>query len=367
VIMPLKTFKDTFLKMDANIVDALRVIDQAAMQIVLIVDADEKLLGTITDGDIRRAILAGKTLNTSVTEVMNKSPVTLGENTLGEDVLSLMAEKKVHQIPVVNIEGKVLDLKNISQVVIDSNGRVSNIQKRSLSVDKTKVFLMLGGEGKRLRPLTEKTPKPMLPVGGKPLLETIVSNFVDQGFEEFYFSINYKADVIKNFFGDGEKVGAKISYIDEVNKMGTAGSLGLLPERIEAPMIVMNGDLLTNVNFANVLDFHSQNSALATMCVREYVYNIPYGIVENDGVQLSSIIEKPAQSHFINAGIYVLEPEVLSLIPQNQYFDMPQLFEKIRETGGAAGVFPIHEYWRDIGKVEDLERARAEYESVFVR
>ena len=227
------------------------------------------------------------------------------------------------------------------------------------------VILMLGGQGTRLLPLTQETPKPMLSVGDKPLLETIVGNFAAQGFKNFYFSVNYKADIIERHFGEGSRFGINISYLYEKQPMGTAGALSLLPERPEGPLIVMNGDILTNSNFRHLIDFHRQNKAMATMCVREYEQQVPYGIVQTSGTKLQSITEKPMQTYFVNAGIYVIDPEALDYVPKGQYFDMPQLFDALKQADEDPAVFPIREYWLDIGRHEDLERARAEYGKIF--
>ncbi len=224
---------------------------------------------------------------------------------------------------------------------------------------------MAGGTGSRLQPLTDDCPKPLLMVGNKPLLETIVENFVEFGIRKIFVSVNYKADMIETFLGNGSRWSIDIYYLREKERMGTVGALGLLPERPAHPLIVMNGDVLTKANFQYLLDFHQSHRAKATMCVRDYHFQVPYGVVKTDQHRLIGIDEKPVQQFFVNAGIYVLEPEILDLIPYDAYLDMPDLFEELFKQGRETIVFPIHEYWMDIGKIDDLERARGEYAKNF--
>ena len=215
-------------------------------------------------------------------------------------------------------------------------------------------------------PLTDQCPKPLLKVGQRPLLETIILNFINYGFHNFYVSVNYKADMIKQYFGDGSRWNVSINYIEEPERMGTAGSLSLLPKKsIKEPLIIMNGDLLTKANFRHLLDFHLQHKAEATMCVREYSLQIPYGVVTSDRHRLTAINEKPTHRFFVNAGIYVLQPEVLNQIPRNQYMDMPSLFDLLIKNQQETAVFPIREYWLDIGRISDFEQANNEYISEF--
>jgi len=224
---------------------------------------------------------------------------------------------------------------------------------------------MVGGLGTRLRPLTENTPKPMLPVGGKPILQTIVEKFVKYGFINIVMCVGYKSNIIQDFFGDGSKLGANISYVFEEKRMGTAGALSLLPEQPDKPFFVMNGDLLTNVNFEHLLDFHLENNSLATMCVREYDFQVPYGVVNVENGKILSIEEKPVQKFFVSAGIYMLSPDCISHIPKNEFFDMPTLFEKLISMDKNTVSFPLREYWLDIGRMEEYEKANQEYHKVF--
>jgi NDP-sugar pyrophosphorylase family protein len=224
---------------------------------------------------------------------------------------------------------------------------------------------MAGGLGTRLRPLTDDIPKPLLKVGNKPILETIIRNFAEHGFVNITISLNYKGDMIKDYFGDGSDFGVNIDYVEENKRLGTAGALSLLKENPHEPFFVMNGDLLTDVNFSHLLDFHSFGNSTATMCVREYEYQVPYGVIQTKDSDITSIVEKPIQKFFVNAGIYVLSPSVFNDIPENEFFDMPTLFNILIEKQKKVSSFPIHEYWLDIGRMSDFEQAQSEYFRIF--
>jgi NDP-sugar pyrophosphorylase family protein len=224
---------------------------------------------------------------------------------------------------------------------------------------------MAGGLGKRLRPLTETIPKPMLEVGGRPLLEQIIAGFADQGFWRITISVNYRREMVQDYFGDGSKFGVEIDYVEETRRMGTAGALSLLPERPEGPFIVMNGDLLVSLRFDQLLEFHRRLDAAGTMVVREYSHQVPYGVVRADGDLMTGIEEKPVARYFVNGGIYVLSPEALDRVRPDHPLDMPSLLTEITEGGGRVAVFPLRDYWRDIGHMDDLEAARSEFGSVF--
>lgn len=327
-----------------KVFDALRVLDLSATQILVVVDSDNRLLGTVTDGDIRRGILAGFSLEDRVESIMNKDPVVVDLDVEKEKVLSIMKKRKLHQVPVVDRERKVVGLQ-----VVDDFIRTQ---------DKPNwVVLMAGGLGTRLRPLTDDCPKPLLKVGSKPVLELILEGLVKAGFSRFYLSVNYKAEQIRDYFGDGSRWDVTIRYLNEQKKLGTAGSLGLIGEPPAEPMLVMNGDLLTSINFGMLLDFHREHGAVATMCVREYRIQVPFGVVKVDRHRLASIVEKPVERFFVNAGIYVLEPEVLESIERNTCLDMPELFDRLVAGGRESAVFPLHEDWLDIGRHDDLELA----------
>ena len=265
--------------------------------------------------------------------------------------MQLLKLNKLKQLPILDHE-RIVDL-----ILIDEDSQTSK---------QNKVLLMVGGLGTRLRPLTDDIPKPMLHVGGKPLLATIIEGFKQYGFTDFILSVNYKKEIIQDYFNDGKEFGATINYIEETKRMGTAGALSLLAERPLSPIIVMNGDLLTQINYEQLMQFHLSQNAVATMCVREYEYQIPYGVIETVEARLTSIKEKPVHKSFVNAGIYILNPEAWDYVPENQFFDMPDLFQRIMDDNKVAAVFPIREYWLDIGRVEDFERANQEYKERYI-
>lgn len=336
------------------ILAAIKAIEAGGIQIAIITDEQALLLGTVTDGDIRRGLLKGIGLDQPVNLVMNQKPRTLRAGHGRAAAIELMRRLSLHQLPVVDETGRVVRIELFDDLVAPQDSG-------------TWVVLMAGGLGTRLRPLTENVPKPMIPVGGRPLLETIVRNFEAQGFREIFLSVNYKSEVIQAHFGDGLNFGVSIDYLVEKERLGTAGALSLLPRRPTGPMIVMNGDLLTSVNFRQLVDFHREQRALATMCVREYAFQVPYGVVQTDGPKLTALIEKPVHNFFVNAGVYVIEPSALDLLPKGAPFDMPQLFDRVNGSGGMASVFPIHEYWLDIGRFDDLDRAQDDFSKMFAK
>ncbi|MFC6648217.1 sugar phosphate nucleotidyltransferase [Paenibacillus rhizoplanae] len=225
---------------------------------------------------------------------------------------------------------------------------------------------MVGGLGTRLRPFTDDIPKPMLKVGDKPILETIIEGFKNYGFTKFILSVNYKKEIIKAYFQDGKHLDVYIEYIEEGKRLGTAGALSLLSEKPNAPFFVMNGDLLTKMNYEQLMEFHCETKSNATICVREYEYQIPYGVIETENHRLLSIVEKPVHKSFVNAGIYVLDPQVLEHVPQDEFYDMPDLFKKLMDMQGGVSAFPLREYWLDIGQVDDYEKANGDFRGVFI-
>jgi NDP-sugar pyrophosphorylase family protein len=224
---------------------------------------------------------------------------------------------------------------------------------------------MVGGLGTRLRPLTENLPKPMLKVGDKPILQTIVEKFAEYGYVNIVMCVNYKSHLIQEFFGNGSEFGVNIEYVLEKQRMGTAGALSLLHNKPEEPFFVMNGDLLTNINFEHLHNYHVENSSIGTMCVREYDFQVPYGVVNVENSKILSIEEKPTHKFFVSAGIYMLSPEALSYIPENEFYDMPTLFEKLINEKRNTISFPLREYWLDIGRIDEYKKANAEYYEVF--
>lgn len=345
-------WKDVLISPTTSILEAIKIIDTTALQIALVVDESNRLLGTLTDGDVRRAILKETSLTDPVQTIMYHEFTFVSRTETRENILTLMKEKQFHQIPVLDENRCIVGLELLDELL--------SIKKRD-----NMVVLMAGGLGTRLGSLTKECPKPLLKVGNKAVLETIIDNCKEYGFHRFAISINYKAEMIHNYCGDGRQWGVEISYIRENKRLGTAGALGLLQVTPDLPILVMNADVLTKVNFQHLLDFHDDHQSVATMCVREYDFQVPYGVVKIDKQRLLGIEEKPVHRFFVSAGIYVLNPEVLDFVPKDEYFDMPILFEKMLEQKIETSVFPIREYWLDIGKLDDFERANGEYDEVF--
>jgi dTDP-glucose pyrophosphorylase len=325
--------------------DTIAVISANRGQIALVVDNDFRLLGVVTDGDVRRGILGGVNLQASVTEIMNASPHIGREDESSATLVDMMREYTVRQIPIVDDEGRVTSLF-----------AHDDLAQPALSY--TPIVLMAGGRGQRLYPLTKDVPKPMLPIGGVPLLEIILRNLAAQGFVNVHISVNYLANVIMDYVEDGSKFGLQVHYIHEEKPLGTAGALAALAGVITEPFIVMNSDLLTQVNLRELLSFHSKQAAKATIGVREHLFEIPYGVVNLDGTLVQSMVEKPLHRSLVNAGIYALDSMALDLLSREEYLDMPTLLAQLMELGHEVAAFPIHESWLDVGRPEDLDLAQ---------
>ncbi len=340
-----QSWKKTLIGPENSIKDALKILDKWALRVVLIVDDKQRLLGVITDGDIRRGILSGLSIEESVVKVMNKNPTVANANTEKKELIALMKSLDILFIPLVE-KDKVVGLQTL---------HTSTLNKKK----DNPIFIVAGGFGKRLKPLTNDCPKPMLKVGELSILEILINQFIQYGFYRFYISIHYLPFVIKDYFGDGSRFGAEITYIHEEVPLGTGGALGLLPQDMpELPLIMINGDILTKVDFDKLLEFHMQHDIAATMCVREHEYQVPFGVVESDGIYIDSMVEKPVHRYFINAGVYVVNPQLYRRVDKHSYCDMPDLLEASIESGGKVIQFPIHEYWLDIGRLDDFHRAQ---------
>lgn len=348
----MSAWQDIMIQGSIPLKQVIRILDDSALQIVLVVDEKGSLCGTITDGDIRRAILKGLTLDEPAQAIMNRSPTVANRSSTRESIIAVMRQKRLHHIPVVDDQHRVVALETLDELI--QTGARGNA-----------IVLMAGGLGSRLSPLTDECPKPMLPVGNRPLLQTIIESFIEYGFHRFFLSVNYMADLVEDYFRDGSEWGIKIEYLRENERLGTAGALSLIPEREHEPLIVMNGDVLTKVNFQRLLDFHVRQRAMATMCVREYDFQVPYGVVRLQDQHILGIDEKPIQRFFVNAGIYVIQPDAIDLITTGQYTDMTTLFESMIEQKYETVVFPIREYWLDIGQISDYDRANGEFKQVF--
>lgn len=352
---PHPDFRKLLLPKTATIRDSMRVMSApTGAGITLIVDSKRVLLGVVVDSDLRKAMLKGHGLDTPLHKVMNRNPFTLPHDTPLSRIRSIVGDNLRAIVPLVDKKGRVMNL-------------VMTIRQfAAVPAQPNWVVLMVGGFGQRLQPLTKKKPKPLLPVGDKPILETIVKQFTAAGFTSFIFALNHHADQIRRHFGDGGRFGADINYVCERKRMGTAGALSLLKRSFSSPLIVMNGDVLTKIDFRFLLEFHTTEKNLATVCVREYDFQVPYGVVEIDGHHMLRMEEKPTRRLFVNAGIYALEPEVLRLVPRNRFYNMPSLIERVRKRRRrAVGCFPIREYWIDVGRIPDYRKAQGEYEKFF--
>ncbi|MEM9696275.1 MAG: nucleotidyltransferase family protein [Myxococcota bacterium] len=350
--MTMKDWKNCVVGPQATIREAMTALDAAGLQIGLLLEADGTLVGALTDGDVRRALLRGKGMDEPALDIANRSPIVVNQNTSQEDVVEVMRRHSIHHVLVIDAERRVQGLEFLAEAL--DPGPLPN-----------RVVLMAGGLGSRLAPLTDTVPKPMLKVGDRPILQTIIESFRTAGFRRFSISVNYQREQIKTHFGDGAALGVDIGYLEENERLGTAGALGLLPQAPRAPIFLMNGDILTRVNFRQMLRFHQSRGAAATMAVREFPMQVPYGVVEQENARVTRIVEKPVHRVFVNAGIYILEPSVVARVPAGQALDMPTLLERVIAADEAVCSFPVHEYWLDIGRKDDFQRAHDEYHEVF--
>ncbi len=328
----------------ASLMDTIEAINSGGKQIALVVD-NGVLVGTVTDGDVRRGLLRGLGLQLPVTEVMNKSPFSVSEDEDPQSVMTAALAKSIHAVPVVDAAGHLLGLLTDQDL----------LQASEIS---TPVVLMAGGKGVRLYPLTKDVPKPMLKIGEMPIIEIIIRKLQAQGFRNIYISVNYLADVIRDHIKDGAWLGVNVTYLEESQPLGTAGALAQLEGTLAEPFLVMNSDLLTNANLRELVKFHKRQSAKATLGVREYTFQVPYGVVNIVDHVVESISEKPMHRSMVSAGIYVLDPWSLKLVPKDEFCDMPTLLDSVRTEGEKVVAFPIHESWLDIGRHDDLNDAR---------
>jgi dTDP-glucose pyrophosphorylase len=337
-------WKNVLLKPNDPIRNALKLIEKESLKIALVVDEKLNLLGIVTDGDIRRGLLQSLSVDSPVNEVMNKSPLIAEYGTPRKELLKIMEKEQLLSIPLIK------------------NGVVAGVETfqhpKDIHIYQNPVFLMAGGFGSRLRPLTDNCPKPMLKIAEKPILELLINNFIKAGFINFYISTHYLGHMISDYFGDGSNWNINIQYVHEDEPLGTGGALGLLPNDMpDLPLIVVNGDIVTDVDFERVIHFHNKNNAEATICVRDYEYQIPFGVINGEGNRITSMEEKPVQQFFVNAGMYVISRNILKAVPKNTYIDMPTLLEKYIEVNKGVMMFPVHEYWIDIGRLQDYKRA----------
>ncbi len=347
----MRNIKNLCVDADTSIFEVLKVVDEGKYGIALVINEHAKLLGIVTDVDVRKALLKSTSLNECVEKIMVKQPCIAYINEPKEDILEKMQQAVLRQIPVVDDDGTLVGLEVINDFYRKGTKR-------------NKVVIMAGGLGKRLMPFTKDKPKPLLPVGDQPILETILLHFKHYGFENIFIILNHFSEQIKTHL-DADPKGLNIRYIQEEKRMGTCGALSLLPKNeFDEPFFLMNGDLLTNLNLAHLLDFHSNMNTIATACVKDHSIQVEYGVVETNGYFIEKVIEKPAYTFFVNAGIYALNQEVFQYIPKT-FFDMTDLMQKMVENGEKVSCFPIHEFWMDIGRKEDYDKAHIEFRKNF--
>ncbi|MXP10914.1 nucleotidyltransferase family protein [Pseudoblastomonas halimionae] len=343
--MGIENWRDALLDSEATIGEAVASLDRSALQIALVTDGDERLVGTITDGDIRRGLLRGLSLDAPASEITHAEPMVVPPSLDGEIVLQIMSANKIHQLPIVDEARNVLGL------------HVWDAMQTPTRRPNTMV-VMAGGKGTRLRPHTENCPKPLLPIAGKPMLEHIIERARLAGIERFYISVHYLGHMIEEHFGDGSEWGVSIEYIREDAPLGTGGALSLLEERPDAPFVVTNGDVMTDVGYGEMIDYHVLHRATGTMAVRNHEIRNEFGVVHTSGVDITGFEEKPLVRSHVNAGIYVLDPSVLDCLSPGKHCDMPTLFERLRQHNHRTIVYPLHEKWIDVGRPDDLQLAR---------
>jgi dTDP-glucose pyrophosphorylase len=323
----------------------VRSLNDTALQIALIVSGDMLLEGTVTDGDVRRGLLRGLTLASPVSAVMHKESFVVPAGLSREGALDMMLANNVRHLPVVDAQRRLVGLHLWQEV------------SGTPALENT-VVLMAGGFGTRLRPLTEECPKPLLRVSGRPMLEHIIRRAKAEGFRKFAIAVHYLGHMIEEYFGDGARLGVSITYLREEAPLGTAGALTLLPPGAQAPIVVMNGDVISDVRLSDLVEFHGLHGSVATMAVRSHEWQHPFGVVRTNGIDILDVEEKPVMRTHINAGVYVLDPRVLSLLTPGQRCDMPTLFLRARADGSRTIAYPMHEPWLDVGRHDDFDRAQ---------
>lgn len=330
----------------ASIIEAMKRIDINSKGILVVVDDEERVLGTVTDGDIRRAILAENSIKSSIASLYNKNFIFTGNNESILTVKRLFLENKIRIIPILDENRRLVSYYEMDDL-IDFN----KIEKEN------PVLIMAGGIGTRLKPLTDNIPKPMLKIGDKPILQIIIEQFRDFGFGNVLLSINYRGEIIENYFRDGKDFGVSIRYIKETKRLGTAGAIKLAQDHLNKPFFVINGDILTNVNYYDLLQFHNKNKYSMTIGTRIYEMQVPFGVVGVGEGFVTSLLEKPVYSYIVNGGVYVLNPSIIHNIPENEYYDMTELINNLFDNKEKIGNYPINDYWMDIGKIEDYYKA----------
>lgn len=342
------------LAADASIYEAVRAIEETVRRLAVVTTPEGKLLGTLTDGDIRRCFLAGGTMESRVCEAMTRNPVSAPVNTSSQFLIDLLHRNNIRALPLVDDNGLYVRIIHLSELL-------EQPEAGELEKDFSAAVIMAGGEGTRLRPLTEDIPKPMVEIGGLPLLERQLQRLVEAGIQLVYISVNYLSHIIEDHFLDGERYGVPIKYLREKDKLGTAGALSLIPDKLDGPLLVMNGDVFTTSDFVNLSHYHTDQQADLSVSAIEYNIKIPYGVIRSENARIIALEEKPSQRFLCNAGIYVLSPHLLSMIPSGSFFNMTDLIKECLATGKKVVVFPVHEYWSDIGTPADLAQVRQDF------
>ncbi len=344
---PDATWTKAILPPNATIQQVISNLDQVGIKIVLVVNAVGEFEGTLSDGDIRRGLLKGLNLTSPITNVIHRNPLVVPPAVGRELVKKLMVANKIQQIPVVDELNQVVGLHLWDEIA--TAPMRSNL-----------LVIMAGGMGTRLRPLTENCPKPLLLIAGKPMLEHIIDHAKLEGFSHFVIAIHYLGQLIEDYFGNGDRFGVHIDYLREQSPLGTAGALGLLSPRPDAAFVVTNGDVITDIRYGELLDFHIRNGAAATMAVRVHEWHHPFGVVKTQGIEIVGFEEKPIARSNINAGVYALDPVALSVLTADAHCDMPTLFERLQRQSNRTVAYPMHEPWLDVGQPDDLKRANSE-------
>jgi dTDP-glucose pyrophosphorylase len=333
---------------NSDLKSALTQMDKGGYGVLFVINDKNQMVGLVTDGDLRKGFLRGVELTSPLVSVMNREFAYGKVGQSESDLIQYLRKIKRRHLPLLDDERRLVDV-----ILLDDIDFVSS----RFETASMPIVLMVVGRGERLGILTAQTPKPMISVGGRPMLENILNKFILLGFKSFYLCVNYKSEIIESHFGDGSKWNVKINYVREEMPLGTAGGLSLLRDKLKSTFVVMNGDLLTDVNFLKMLEFHVDHKCQATMAVQRNKYEVPFGVVEFKDSLLTKLVEKPVFDFFVNAGIYVLEPNCLNFIPNGEPYQMPELLSRLVDTGNPVSTFPLHEYWRDIGRPVDLQQA----------
>lgn len=348
--------KQCLINNTVDVKETIRAIEAGRKGIAVVVDSNGYLQGVATDGDVRRGLLAGVKLKDPVTAIMNRKPTKAVSSMSQSTIIELLQQSGLEALPLVDADNYVVEVVLLTDITQESSpGQASGFSS---------ALIMAGGEGRRLLPLTENMPKPLVEVGGMPLIERQVRKVADAGVSRIYIAVNYLAEMIESHLGNGSQYGVEIQYLREEQKLGTAGAVSLIKDPLDGPLLLMNGDVFTSINFQYLLDFHLMHEPLMTVAAIDYHVEIPYGVIKTEGAFAKRLEEKPSQQFLCNAGIYAISPEAVSRVPQNQPYNMTDLIEQSMAEEAGVAVFPVHEYWSDIGTHAELDKARTELKIV---